>query len=87
MKTRKDLIEDISFLEYQIKQEIENHLEDLQRSPGTLISVRRQLDEWKEFVGPVTRGKQLGRKQDLERAYTIAFNIYNQIQYQWRKLN
>jgi hypothetical protein len=87
MKTRKDLIGDINSLEYQIKQEIENHLEDLQRSPATLISVRRQLDEWKELVGPVTRGKQLGRKQDLERAYTIAFNIYNQIQYQWRKLN
>jgi hypothetical protein len=82
-KTIKDLIEDINTLELGIKQQIIDHAEDLQRSPDVLNSLRFQLDEWKELVNPVTKGSKLDRKSRVQDAHTVAFNIYNQVQYHW----
>lgn len=85
-KTRKDLIEDINTLELSIKQQINERAEALQGAPEVLNSLRFQLDDWKELVNPITRGTKLDLKSAIQDAHTVAWNIYNQVQYHWELL-
>lgn len=79
--TRKELLQAINSLESSIKFMINEKAEKLVQSPEVLESLRFQLNDWKELVNPITRGTKLDALSDIEKAYTIAGNIFEQVEW------